>query len=149
MKRILKVLYKVLMITGLVCSLYLIVTGAIQAKEAGALYDKTEITQADLKIQSEYKTITTVEGSEPEDFYYKIRKLSGAEFVRTIELEADESISITCTPGDVKVLIFDEKGKQCFFAAVTEVTVSPKKAGVYDIYLVGKKYTGEVKFECE
>lgn len=151
-----KKIFKILWIIGMICSLSLVIQGLIQAKEAGDLYEKTAITAEDLKVGSEYKTITMVgslesvsekDSPESDDFYYKIRKLSGAELVGRITLDTDESVTIKCTAGDVKVLIMDEAGCQCFFAPATEVHLEPEEAGSYDIYLVGKYYTGKMTLE--
>lgn len=116
-----------------------------QSVEAGKIYDKFEITKADIEAVSSYKTATIVGDPDSGDFYYKIRKLSGVEHVGQIHLEDDEEVTVTCSAGDVKLLIMDEQDRQKFYQAATELQIYPGNAGTYDIYLVGKKYTGEVE----
>lgn len=142
-----KKIFTVLKFAGYLCMVYLIVTGLLRANVAGQLYDKPEITKSDIESESEYKTITTIGSSDSDDFYYKIRKLSGVELVCQINLDDDEGVTVTCTAGDVKLLVMDEQGQQRFYQAATELQIYPGNAGTYDIYLVGKRYTGDVEIK--
>ncbi len=144
-----KKIFTVLKFIGYICMVYLVVTGMWHANVAGQLYDKPEITKAEIESKSEYKTITTIGSSDSDDFYYKIRKLSGVERVCQINLDDDEGVTITCTPGDAKILILDEQGQQMFYAPVTELHLQPDTAGKYDIYIIGKRFTGEVVIEYQ
>ena len=147
MKKVLKTILKIFMIIIWVSVAILLVEGHLQGLEAAKLYDKTEITKADLEVKSDYKTITEVGSAESGDLSYKIRKLSGAEYIGQIKLAENEGADITCTPGDAKILILDEQGQQRFYASVTELHVEPGEAGNYDVYLIGKRFTGKVTIE--
>lgn len=114
---------------------------------AGGLLNKAEITEEDLSIGNDYKTTTEMGSVESGDYYYKVRKLSGPEYLGQLKLNENEGVDITCTHGNAKILIMDEQGQQRFYAAVTELYVEPGGAGVYDVYLIGKKFTGEVTIE--
>lgn len=116
-----------------------------EAIENSKIYDKAEITKTDIEKESSYKTATIVDYPDGGEFSYKIRKLSGVEHIRQIHLEDDEEVTVTCSAGDAKILIMDEQGQQKFYQAATELQIYPGNAGTYDIYLVGKKYTGKVE----
>lgn len=114
---------------------------------AGSLLNKAEITQADLSMGNDYKTSTEIGTVESGNYYYRVRKLSGPEHLGKLKLGENEGADITCTHGDAKILIMDEQGQQRFYAAVTELYVEPGEAGDYDVYLIGKRFTGEVTIE--
>lgn len=145
MKKVFKTILKILMVLIWINLLIFQIDNHFQSVEAGKIYDKSEITKADIEAVSSYKTATIVGDPDSGDFYYKIRKLSGVEHVGQIHLSDEERVTVTCSAGDVKILIMDEQGWQRFYQAATELQIYPGNAGTYDIYMVGKKYTGELE----
>ena len=145
MKKVFKTGFKILMVLIWVNLLIFQISNHFQSIENGRIYAKSEITKADIEKESSYKTATIIDEPDSGEFYYKIRKLSGVEHVGQIHLDDDEGVTITCSAGDAKILIMDEQGQQRFYQAATELHIYPGNAGTYDIYLVGKKYTGKLE----
>ena len=141
MKKVLKVLnLGILVIMGV-----FVIGGIFRGVEASKLYSMTEITREDLQIESYMGSSITETESESKDLYYKVRRLSGPEYIGPLEICANEVVDITCTPGDAKILLMDEQGKQCFYKEITELHLEPGTPGIYDLYIIGKWYSGEVK----
>ena len=145
MKKVFKTILKILMVLIWISLALMLLNSHFQSIENGRIYDKPEITKADIEKESSYKTATIIGNPDSGEFYYKIRKLSGVEHVGQIHLADDEAVTVTCSAGDVKIMIMDEQGQQRFYQAATELKIYPGNAGTYDIYLVGKKYTGKVE----
>ena len=145
MKKAFKLILKILMLIIWISLACMMIDSHFDSIENGRIYEKSEITKSDIEKESSYKTSTTVGDPNSGEFYYRIRKLSGVEHVGQINLEDDEEVTITCSAGDVKILVIDEQGQQRFYQAATELQIYPGNAGIYDIYLVGKKYTGKVE----
>ncbi len=145
MKEVFKTGFKILKVFIWIGLVIFMIGWHRDAMEAGKIYDKSEITKADIEAVSSYKTATIVGDPDSGDFYYKIRKLSGVEHVGQIHLSDEERVTVTCSAGDVKILVMDEQGWQRFYQAATELQIYPGNAGTYDIYMVGKKYTGELE----
>ena len=147
MKEVFKAGFKILKVIIWIGLVILMIGWHRDAMEAGKIYDKSEITKADIEKESSYKTATILADPDSGDFYYKIRKLSGVEHVGQIHLDDEEGVTVICSAGDVKILVMDEQGVQRFCQAATELQIYPGNAGTYDIYLVGKKYTGEMEIK--
>ena len=145
MKKVFKRALKIAMLIIWISLACMMIDSHLDSIENGRIYEKSEITKGDIEKESSYKTSTTVGDPDSGEFYYKIRELSGVEHVGQINLEDDEEVTITCSAGDVKILVIDEWGQQRFYQAATELQIYPGNAGTYDIYLVGKKYTGKVE----
>lgn len=145
MKKVFTVLNVALMLYVLI---FIVIGGRIEGLEASKLYDENEISKADLEIGTEWaKSSFETRSSDGRGISYSVRKLSGPQHIAKVKLGEDDEVYMTITSGDVKMLIMDEQGNQMFYAPVTEAYINPGEAGTYNIYLIGKKFTGKVEIE--
>ena len=152
LKRIIKkILSLIVTIIVLVNVINLWVDHRQEVEEYEAFYEKRHLTAEDLKVESSWKSCTTIGDAPFGEVRYK--KLYGAEYIGEYEIDKNGGINVVSTTGKpVKVLILDEKGNERFYKEVSELDFEPGEAGGYDVYLVGNKITGGVKiriYRCE
>ncbi|MBQ3611270.1 MAG: hypothetical protein IJA01_03260 [Firmicutes bacterium] len=146
-----KIISLIVAIVTLVSAINLWLDHRQDVEEYEAFYEKRHLTAEDMKMESSWKSCTTIGGTPPEEVSY--RKLYGIEYIGEYEIDKDGGINVISATGEpVKVLILDEKGKEIFYRAISTLYFEPGEAGEYDVYLVGNKFTGRVAFstyKCE
>ena len=152
-RTILPIVTMIISIVGMICF------GTNIAKDRNmyeAMYEKAYLTAEDLKTSSSYKYSTVTMPNEeeavaPEAVSYK--KLYGVEYIGKYSITEDEGIEVSFLHGEpAKTLILDKDGNEMFYDEVTELGFEPAKAGKYDVYIVGNKFTGRVQiktYKCE
>ena len=152
LKRIIKkIISLIVAIAALVSAINLWLDHCQDVERYEAFYEKRHLTAEDMKMESSWKSCTTIGDAPFEEVRY--RKLYGAEYIGEYEIDKNGGINVVSTSGKpVKVLILDEKDNERFYAEVSELDFEPGEAGGYDVYLVGNKFTGRVAFstyKCE
>jgi len=109
-----------------------------------ALYEKEHITAEDLKTKSTFRSCVTVGDEESSEIEAKYRKLYGVEHIGSMDLSEYEGVDVICSMGDARILITDEAGTELFYESVSELYYEPGPSGKYDIWVVGKNFSGEV-----
>ena len=155
-QRIIKIIYAVIFVFLLVSNLYFCLQNYQVKQECKTLYEKETLTAEDLKAKSAFIAArTTTYGEEGEASPAKVsyRKLYGVEYIGKYEINENEGIEVSFWHGDpAKTLILDKDGNEMFYEEATELGFEPGKAGKYDVYIVGNKFTGKVEiktYQCE
>ncbi|MBQ4596706.1 MAG: hypothetical protein IJB14_07000, partial [Firmicutes bacterium] len=111
--------------------------------ECEALYEKSHLTEENLKFETSFSATATDELDDKEGIRVKYKKLYGIAYIDTFKLEKEDGIEVRFLSGNpAKILILDGEGNERFYKEVSEVNFEPGKAGKYDVYLVGNKFTG-------
>ena len=131
LKRIIKkTISLIVAIAALVSAINLWLDHRQDVERYEAFYEKRHLTAEDMKMESSWKSCTTIGGTPPEEVSY--RKLYGIEYIGEYEIDKDGGINVISATGEpVKVLILDEKGKEIFYRAISTLYFEPGEAGEY------------------
>ncbi|MBR3788107.1 MAG: hypothetical protein IKJ85_06915, partial [Firmicutes bacterium] len=115
LKRIIKkIISLIVAIVALVSAINLWLDHRQDVERYEAFYEKRHLTAEDMKMESSWKSCTTIGEAPPEEVSY--RKLYGIEYIGEYEIDKDGGINVISATGEpVKVLILDEKGKEIFY----------------------------------
>lgn len=112
---------------------------------SNVLYDVDYLSVEDVEINSTFRSCTSVEDDDTGEIEVRYKKLYGIEHIADYELDKDSGIEVISVNGDpVKILIFDEGGKQRFYKEISQLNFEPGEIGEYSVYIVAKGFTGEI-----
>lgn len=142
-----KKIYKIASIIFLIIGILLLVDGMIERIDNNKIYDKKNITVEDI-CEAELPSAWTISRSTWQNGAEgRFVMMSGIEYFGCKTISADESIDVELSRGKAKILILYEESDVVFCKEVSSLSFEPGKAGQYDVWIVGKWYTGKVTLE--
>lgn len=143
-----QILYIAIVLVVIVSGVYLIIHNSGIKEECEALYEKSHLTAEDLKTESSFSACS-IDEKDDGSLIVKYKKLYGIVHIDTFKVNEDGGIEVAVLNNNLaKILILDKAGNELFYEEVSETYFEPGKAGKYDVYLVGNKFTGKIEFNA-
>lgn len=142
-----QIAYIAIVLVVIVSGVYLCIHNAGVKSESKALYEKSHLTEADLKTEASFSACSIDETDEQDGLKVRYKKLYGVVHIDDFKIDANGGIKVELLSGNpAKILILDKTGNERFYNEVSELDFEPGEAGKYEVYLVGNKFTGKIEF---
>lgn len=142
-----KKIYKIACIIFLIIGILLLLDGMTGRIDNNKLYDKKNITVEDVCEAAPPSALKNSRSTWQNGAEAHFVMLSGLEYIGSKEISDDESIDVELTKGKAKIAILYEESDVVFCEEVSTLSFEPSVAGEYDVFIIGKWYTGKVTLE--
>ena len=139
-----KKIYKIACIIFIIIGVLLLLDGMTGRIDNNKFYDKKNVTVETIREAGFPSAWVNSRNTWHNGAEARFVMLSGLEYIGHKDISGNESIDVELSKGKAKIVILYNEREVKFCQEVSTLSFEPGEAGSYDVWIIGKWYTGDV-----